>query len=100
MAQDSDVDNARTASVTTSGGTYRAMVSGDRVAWHCPHVHFTQQSARSCADQRVVKLAKAATASATASGLLADGSRTRTEHEPPANVARQSHPLTERGATL
>lgn len=56
-------DNAEaglpTPSVTVGGGTYRATASGDGDTWRCPHVHFTHQSARTCADRYVTKLAKA-----------------------------------------
>ena len=48
--------------VIISGGTYRATTTGGENTWLCPHVHFTQQSARTCADQRVRKAAKAALA--------------------------------------
>ena len=47
-----------TAGVTTSGGSYRATTESAAGIWLCPHVHFTQQSARSCADQHVRKMAK------------------------------------------
>jgi hypothetical protein len=47
-------------SVIVSGGAYRAMTAGGGGTWLCAHVHFTQQSARSCADEHVGKLAKAA----------------------------------------
>ena len=40
--------------VAPSGAGYRAIVSRDgRVAWSCPHVHFTDHSARTCAKQHL-----------------------------------------------
>lgn len=47
------------AGVTTSGGSYRAKATTGADTWLCPHVHFTQGSARTCADQHVKKAAKA-----------------------------------------
>ena len=41
-----------TPEIAPSGAGYRAIVSRDgRVAWSCPHVHFTDHSARICAEQ-------------------------------------------------
>jgi hypothetical protein len=40
--------------VAPSGAGYRAIVSRDgHVAWSCPHVHFTDHSARTCAEQHL-----------------------------------------------
>ena len=40
--------------VAPSGAGYRAIVSSDgRVSWSCPHVHFTDHSARVCAEQHL-----------------------------------------------
>jgi hypothetical protein len=66
MLYDSTDDRWATPSVRVSGGAYRGVVTGDRVPWLCPHVHFTSESARSCADRRVTKLAKASLAGRTA----------------------------------
>lgn len=62
MVSDNTGDGSATPGVVVSGGAYRGVVTGDRVRWLCPHVHFTSQSARTCADQRVTKVAKAALA--------------------------------------
>ena len=51
-------DSLPTAGVTTSGGSYRAKATNGADTWLCPHVHFTQASARTCADQHVKKLAR------------------------------------------
>ena len=58
MSDNNAEDGLPAAGVTTSGGSYRAMTTGSGETWLCPHVHFTQQSARTCADQRVKKLAR------------------------------------------
>ena len=52
-------NNLPTAGVTTSGGSYRAKATTGADTWLCPHVHFTQGSARTCADQHVKKIARA-----------------------------------------
>lgn len=59
MPQDIADDRLPTPSVTTGGGAYRATATGGGDAWLCPHVHFTHQSARGCADEHVRKVAKA-----------------------------------------
>lgn len=42
--------------ILPSGSGYRAVVSRDgMVAWSCPHVHFTDHSARACAERRVAE---------------------------------------------
>jgi len=53
--------------VAQSGGAYRAELKrGDTVVWSCAHLHFTDHSARSCAerhaahDRRAAELAGAA----------------------------------------
>lgn len=46
MPQDIVEQRMPTPSVTTGGGAYRATTTGDGDTWLCPHVHFTQQSAR------------------------------------------------------
>lgn len=45
--------------VTASGSAYRATATGDNHEWRCAHVHFTQQSARTCATRRVAEVALA-----------------------------------------
>lgn len=47
MTRDISTDTASTPGVMTSGVGYRATAAGG--AWRCPHVHFTQQSAKACA---------------------------------------------------
>jgi hypothetical protein len=43
-----------------SGSGYRAVVTSDgRVVWSCRHVHFTDHSARACAEQHLKQLADA-----------------------------------------
>lgn len=38
-----------TQEATATGGGYRAVIKRDgEVIWSCPHVHFTEHSARSC----------------------------------------------------
>jgi len=40
--------------VVTGGGGYRAVnTRGGNVAWSCKHVHFTDRSARNCAEQHL-----------------------------------------------
>jgi len=40
--------------VAPSGTGYRAIITrGSLVVWSCPHVHFTDHSARSCAQQNM-----------------------------------------------
>ena len=53
MIDDIAAQAAMVPDVTVSGGGYRATTTGGGAAWFCPHVHFTAQSARSCADARV-----------------------------------------------
>jgi hypothetical protein len=60
MAHDDAADQPPIAGYTVSGGSYQGVVTGDGVQWLCPHVHFTQQSARTCADRYVTKRARAA----------------------------------------
>jgi hypothetical protein len=63
-ARDEDVGHQ--PGVVSSGGGYRAIFTvGDRRVWSCPHVHFTEHSARACADRHFRKVAPAATASGT-----------------------------------
>lgn len=59
MSDTNGEDTLPTASVTTSGGSYRAMTTGGAETWLCPHVHFTQGSARTCAERRVKKVVTA-----------------------------------------
>lgn len=41
----------------TSGSGYRAVVtSSERVVWSCRHVHFTDHSARACAERHLKQL--------------------------------------------
>ena len=58
-------DELSTADVTQSGGGYRAISThAGAVDWACKHVHFTDRSARNCAEQHVQR----ASADATAAG--------------------------------
>lgn len=57
MAHDNAADTVPTPGVIASGGAYRATVTGDGGTWRCPHVHFTQQSAKACAERHVSTLA-------------------------------------------
>jgi len=50
--------DAPTSSVTFSGGGFRAiMTRADVVEWSCEHVHFTDRSARNCAERHVSDIA-------------------------------------------
>jgi hypothetical protein len=60
MPQDNAEDKLQTPGVTASGGSYRATAKGAVVGWLCLHVHSTQQSARTCADQHVREVGEAA----------------------------------------
>ena len=60
MTDDNETSSEPIAGFTTDGGTYRATTTGGGDTWLCPHVHFTPQSARTCADRHVTKLATAA----------------------------------------
>ncbi len=43
-----------TPGVAPSGGGYRAIIaSGDRIIWSCSHVHFTERSAKACAERHL-----------------------------------------------
>jgi hypothetical protein len=54
MADDSGTEGAAVAEVTLSGGGYRAITTRDgAVGWACKHVHFTDRSARNCAEEHV-----------------------------------------------
>ena len=47
-------DGAVKPGSVASGTGYRAMVSDDeRRLWSCSHVHFTEHSARACAEQHL-----------------------------------------------
>jgi hypothetical protein len=53
-----DTDDAPTAAVFQSGGAYRAQIKrGDNVVWQCPHLHFTDHSAKVCAERHLRELA-------------------------------------------
>jgi hypothetical protein len=60
MLLDNAEDKLQTPGVTPSGGSYRATANGAVDRWLCLHVHSTQQSARTCADQHVREMAVAA----------------------------------------
>lgn len=48
-----DADSA-TPGVAPSGSGYRAIItSRDRVIWTCSHVHFTEHSAKACAERHL-----------------------------------------------
>ena len=68
MTDDVMVDELPAPGVTTSGGGYRATAAGGGVTWLCPHVHFTSQSARSCAEGHVKTMAKTLTRNGPAGG--------------------------------
>ena len=54
MANDNHTENLSQAAVTQSGGGYRAIsTQAGTVDWACKHVHFTDRSARNCAEQHV-----------------------------------------------
>jgi len=45
---------ALTPAVAPSGTGYRATItSGDRIVWSCSHVHFTEHSAKACAERHL-----------------------------------------------
>jgi hypothetical protein len=45
-----------TSGVTPSGSGYRATITrAGRVIWSCPHVHFTEHSARNCPALRLAE---------------------------------------------
>ena len=60
MALDTIMDGLPTADVTISGGAYRGASTAGGATWLCKHVHFTAQSARSCAEQHLRSAAKSA----------------------------------------
>lgn len=62
MPNDTAGDKLPTAGVTPSGSAFRATATVEGDTWLCAHVHFTQQSARTCADQHVREIAKASPA--------------------------------------
>lgn len=46
--------DSTTPGVAPSGTGYRAMAtSGDRIIWSCSHVHFTEHSAKACAERHL-----------------------------------------------
>jgi hypothetical protein len=47
-------DQALTTGFVANGGGYRAVVTRDgEVVWRCAHVHFTDHSARACAEREL-----------------------------------------------
>ena len=53
-ASAADVSARPTPDVVPSGGGYQAVVRRDgRMVWSCRHVHFTDHSARHCAEQHL-----------------------------------------------
>jgi hypothetical protein len=52
---DAAADGA-TPGVAPSGGGYRAIItSRHRVIWSCSHVHFTEHSAKACAERHLAR---------------------------------------------
>jgi hypothetical protein len=57
------------AAVIPSGGGFRAVLRrGDEIAWRCPHVHFTDHSAKACAARELARVQPAATKAAETAG--------------------------------
>ncbi|HXK32792.1 MAG TPA: hypothetical protein VNM91_02125 [Dehalococcoidia bacterium] len=55
-ATDSDGGAVETG-VAPSGGGFRAVARRDgEIVWSCPHVHFTEHSAKNCPALRSVRL--------------------------------------------
>ena len=47
-------ENELTPGVVPSGSGYRAVLKRNgEIVWSCPHVHFTEHSARNCPAQRL-----------------------------------------------
>jgi len=56
MVHDTTTEASPRAGVAWGGPGYRAITtSGGRVAWACAHVHFTDPSARACAERHVMR---------------------------------------------
>ena len=59
MMNANETSNEPVAGFTTDGGTYRATATAGDDIWLCPHVHFTPQSAKTCALRHVTQAAAA-----------------------------------------
>ena len=47
-----------TPAVFQNGGAFRAQLKrGDVVVWSCPHLHFTDHSAKACAERHLAEIA-------------------------------------------
>jgi hypothetical protein len=54
MVEQTVTEESRKPGVAPSGSGYRAIVtSGGDLVWSCSHVHFTEHSARACAERYV-----------------------------------------------
>jgi len=63
------IDSTLEAAVIPSGGGFRAVLRrGDEIVWRCPHVHFTDHSAKVCAARELARVQPAATAEAAKAG--------------------------------
>ena len=50
-------DETLTADTIASGGGFRAVLRrGDEIVWRCPHVHFTDHSAKACAARELARV--------------------------------------------
>jgi hypothetical protein len=49
------------ADIVPSGGGFRAVLRrGDEIVWRCPHVHFTDHSAKACAARQLATATRGA----------------------------------------
>ena len=67
-----ETDDALTPAVFPNGGAYRAQLKrGDQVVWQCPHMHFTDHSAKACAERELRELTEGGRAAMRAGGVSA-----------------------------
>ena len=65
-----ETDDAPTPAVFVNGGAYRAQLKrGDQVVWQCPHLHFTDHSAKACAERHLRELAEGVVEPMRAAGV-------------------------------